>query len=85
MTYKTEFDREEWPEQNEIDALEKLGALDQSWHNDVCPIWSLGEHSIAINSDKSVKRYCVFLEEEPDEILYHGDDFESALTRLIGE
>ena len=40
--YKEEFDTDYHPSQSIVDTIESLGFEDNSWHNNVCPSWTLG-------------------------------------------
>jgi len=42
MRYTNEFDTEYHPSRAIIEAIECLGFKDNSWHNNVCPSWTLG-------------------------------------------
>ena len=41
-TYKTEFTEEYWPTDAEVAAIEAVGLVDDSWHNNASPSWSSG-------------------------------------------
>jgi hypothetical protein len=81
MSYKTEF-----PDFHP-DNLPAIPSnwVDQSWHNDVCPSWSVGSFRVwvdfALPQDRDfeeIERFRV-TDEEISEILFASDDWQSVL------
>ena len=85
MSYKLEFTKDYHPSKDIIKALEAIGAIDQSWHNDVCPSWSLNGKRLFIDCESPKNREfkemnSFFLTEyDEDTVYYDGGSFDEAM------
>ena len=77
MSYKLEFTKDYHPSKDIIKALEAIGAIDQSWHNDVCPSWSLNGKRLFIDCESPKNRE--FKEMNRFFLTEYGGSFDEAM------